>query len=239
MRKKGENHSDPIYTKPIKNLPMEIVFGLSPGLFGAARTEAPDTFETFWALRSQRARETPARGGLLPRLRADSSLSFLSFFGGGGISCLSLRGILLVFLSVFPFPYAGSGLPRGPFLGNNLFPLKLGKKWVFMNGLKWVQKWVKSGFLGAKVGQNSSKPTFAPTLNQFRLIHENPLFTQFKGGGNCFPKKVLRQSRPSITLSRDFRASVRITDPCFIFCGFPCLLQKRKKERKARVAPCI
>ena len=85
--------------------------------------------------------------------------------------------------------YAGSGLLQGPFLGNYLFPLKVGLRWVFVNGLKWVQKWVTSGFLGAKVGQNASKPTFAPTLNPFRDIHENPLFTQFKGGGNCFPKK--------------------------------------------------
>ena len=61
-------------------------------------------------------------------------------------------------------------------------------------GPKVDQKWV----LGAKVGQNASKPTFAPTLNPLRHIHENPLFTQFKGGGNCFPKTALRQSRPSI-----------------------------------------
>ena len=59
--------------------------------------------------------------------------------------------------------YAGSGLPQGPFLGNNLFPTKVGLRWVLVNGLKWVQKWVKSGFLGAKVGQNASKPTLAPT----------------------------------------------------------------------------
>ena len=37
----------------------------------------------------------------------------------------------------------------GPFLENNLFPLKVGLRWVLVNGLKWVQKWVKSGFLGA------------------------------------------------------------------------------------------
>ena len=59
--------------------------------------------------------------------------------------------------------YAGSGLPQSAFLGNNFFPLKVGLGWVFVNGLKWVQKWVKSGFLGAKVGLNASKPTFAPT----------------------------------------------------------------------------
>ena len=56
------------------------------------------------------------------------------------------------FLLRRPKDYAGSVLPQGPFLGNNLFPLKLGLRWVFVNGLKWVQKWVKSGLLGAKVG---------------------------------------------------------------------------------------
>ena len=39
--------------------------------------------------------------------------------------------------------YAGSGLPQGPFLENNSFPLQVGLGWVFVNGLKWVQKWVK------------------------------------------------------------------------------------------------
>ena len=82
-------------------------------------------------------------------------------------------------------PYVGSGLPQGLFLGNYSFPLKVGLRWVFVNGLEWVQKWVESGFLGAKVGKNGSKPTFAPTLNPFRDFHENPLFTHFKGGGNC------------------------------------------------------
>ena len=52
----------------------------------------------------------------------------------------------------------------------------------------WMQKWVKMG----------QEPTFAPTLNPFRDFHKNPLFTQFKGGGNCFLKTALRQSRPSI-----------------------------------------
>ena len=94
----------------------------------------------------------------------------------------------------------GQGCLMALFGGNNLFPQKVGLRWVFVNGLKWVQKWVKSGFLGAKVGQNASKPTFAPTSNPFRHIHENPLFTQFKGGGNCFPKRALRQFRPSIRL---------------------------------------
>ena len=100
---------------------------------------------------------------------------------------------ILDFLRLF---CAGSGLPQGPLLGNKLFPLKVGLRWVFVNGMEWV----KSGFLGAKVGKNGSKPTFAPTLNPFRDFHENPLFTQFKGGGNCFLKAALRQSRPSIKI---------------------------------------
>ena len=98
--------------------------------------------------------------------------------------------------------YAGSGLPQGPFLGNNSFHKKMGLRWVCFQwaemGPKVGQRWI----FGAKVGQNASKPTFAPTLNPFRHIHENPLFAQFKGGGNCFPKRALRQSRPSRTIEQ-------------------------------------
>ena len=101
-----------------------------------------------------------------------------------------------------PKSYAGSGLPQGPFLENYLFALKVGLRWVSVNALKWVQKWVKSGFLGAKVGQNASKPTFPPTSNPFRQIHENPLSTQFKGGGNGFsekaPEAVPTQHNPKV-----------------------------------------
>ena len=89
-----------------------------------------------------------------------------------------------------------------PFLGNNLFALQVGSRWVFVNGLTWVQKWVKSGFGGAKLGQNTSKPTFSPTLNPFRHVRESPLFTQFRGGWKLFS---VRQSRPSIILR--FQAS--------------------------------
>ena len=68
------------------------------------------------------------------------------------------------FCGFFPPPfskdYARSGL-RAFFGGNTLFPLKVGLRWVFVNRLEWVQKWVKSGFLGAKVGKNGSKPTLA------------------------------------------------------------------------------
>ena len=36
--------------------------------------------------------------------------------------------------------YAGSGLPQGPFWENNLLPLKVGLRWVFVSGLKWTRK---------------------------------------------------------------------------------------------------
>ena len=47
-----------------------------------------------------------------------------------------------VFDSETLFSYAGSGLPQGPSFENNLFAVKVGLRWVFVNGLKRVQKWV-------------------------------------------------------------------------------------------------
>ena len=53
----------------------------------------------------------------------------------------------------------------------------------------WVQKWVKSG-------SKRTSHHFKPFFRDFR---ESPLFTQFfKGSGNRFLKRALRQSRPSI-----------------------------------------
>ena len=90
--------------------------------------------------------------------------------------------------------YAGSGLPQGPFLGNNLFPLKVGLRWVFVNGPKWVQEWV----LGSKSGSKCVKTHFCTHFKPILAYSRKPTFTQFKGVGNCFPKRALRQSRPSI-----------------------------------------
>ena len=42
--------------------------------------------------------------------------------------------------------YAGSGLPQGPFWKTISTPLKLGRKWVFVNIPKWVLSGWKSGF---------------------------------------------------------------------------------------------
>ena len=68
----------------------------------------------------------------------------------------------------------GQGCLRALFLENDLFPRKVGLRWVFVNGLKWVQKWVFRCKSGSKVGQNAlfthfkpisgfpQKPTFYP-----------------------------------------------------------------------------
>ena len=74
-------------------------------------------------------------------------------------------------------------------------------------------QWAEMGWvLGAKVGQSGSKPPF-------RDFRETPLFTQFKGGLNCFLKRALRQSRPSIILgkTRDFAKGVAGTVSLPIF----------------------
>ena len=108
--------------------------------------------------------------------------------GSAGQACLVLCSKASN-VSFLPILMLGQGcLRKGPFLENNLFPLEVGLRWALVNGLKWVQEWVKSAFLGAKVGQNATSPTSPPTLNQFRQIHENPLFTQFKGVEIVFRK---------------------------------------------------
>ena len=80
-------------------------------------------------------------------------------------------------------------------------------------------KWVEDGFLsmgwhGSKkwvlgcknVPKVSAQAHFSPTLNPFRDCRENALFSQDKGGGNSFPKRALRQSRPSITFWHLYQA---------------------------------
>ena len=56
-------------------------------------------------------------------------------------------------------------------------------------------KWIFGCGSGQKMG---SKPTFLPTLNPFRDIDQNPCLTYFKGGGNSFPKRALRQPENSL-----------------------------------------
>ena len=83
---------------------------------------------------------------------------------------------------------AGSGLPQGPFWRTIYFHLEWVWDGFFVNG-----KWTKCGFLGARVGEMGENPLFLPTLYPFQEIDKNPLLTNFKGGGNCFPKRALRQ----------------------------------------------
>ena len=59
-------------------------------------------------------------------------------------------------------------LPATRQISLQLFPLKVGLRWVFVNGLKWVQ----NGFLGAKVGENWVKTHLSPTLSPFRVSAE-------------------------------------------------------------------
>ena len=63
---------------------------------------------------------------------------------------------------------------------------------------QWAEMGPKVGFGVKKMGQKWVETHFSPTSNPFRDFRENPLFSQFKGGGNCFLKRALKQSRPSI-----------------------------------------
>ena len=59
----------------------------------------------------------------------------------------------------------GSGCLSPFFFGRTIYlHLKCVLRWVFVNLLKRAQKWVKTGLLVLKVGQNVSKPTFASTF---------------------------------------------------------------------------
>ena len=49
------------------------------------------------------------------------------------------------------------------------------------------------------MGEKWVETHFSPTSNPFRDFRENRLFSQFKGVGNCFLKRALKQSRPSIS----------------------------------------
>ena len=76
--------------------------------------------------------------------------------------------------------------------GEQFIPLKVGLKWFFFNGLKWVHEWVFGCKNVSKVGQN-------PLLTRLGFLRKPTFFSQFKVGGNCSLKRALRQSRPSIT----------------------------------------
>ena len=62
----------------------------------------------------------------------------------------------------------------------------MGLRWGFS---QWPEMGIKVGFLGAKVGENGSKPTCLPTLDPLRDIDKNPFLTHFKGGSFSVSKK--------------------------------------------------
>ena len=70
------------------------------------------------------------------------------------------------------------------------------------------------------MGQKWVETHFSPTSNPFRDFRENPLFSQFKGGGNCFLKRALKQSRPSIRVEWIF------------LCKFGPLRRRRRATTK-------
>ena len=74
----------------------------------------------------------------------------------------------------------------GPFLESNLFLLKVGLRWVLSMGCNGS----KSGLLGSKVGEKWVETYFPPTLSPVQDFREDPLFTQFKGGGKLFSRKA-------------------------------------------------
>ena len=69
----------------------------------------------------------------------------------------------------------------------------MGLRWVFVNGLKWVEKW----FLGRKMGRKWSKPllTHSKPISGFS---RKPTSQPDQGGWKVFLKRALKQSRPSI-----------------------------------------
>ena len=80
-------------------------------------------------------------------------------------------------------------LPQGTCLENSLFPLKVGSRWVVVNGLRMGSESGcprKSGFWGAKVGAEGSSVVpifhFGPiSLIFFSLFWGLPCFFPFRG----------------------------------------------------------
>ena len=81
----------------------------------------------------------------------------------------------------------------------------------FKAGIRTHEKWVFGCKNGSKVGRNP----FSPTLNPFRDFREKPLFSQFKGGGNCFLERAMRQSRPSIIPEWRWTGAFGLRNPRF------------------------
>ena len=80
----------------------------------------------------------------------------------------------------------------GPFLENHSFPLKVGLRWVSVNILKWVQKGVRSGFLGAKWVKRCQKPHFTH-FTPFWGHWRKPIVSTAAGRPSCRRPSSTRQ----------------------------------------------
>ena len=122
----------------------------------------------FWTPPSYGTFSTPLRCqcSVFPVQKSTPELTRSSF---GGVQKFSGEHVL--WYVFFPPYLCWVRAASGPFLENDLFALKVGLRWVFVNELEWVQKWVKSGFLGAKVGQNRQNPLLHPLKTHFTKTH--------------------------------------------------------------------
>ena len=96
-----------------------------------------------------------------------------------------MHGFFSVF---FGWNYAGSGLPQGPFLGNNSFPLKVGLRWVFVNGLEWVKSRAKVGFWVQKWVKMGQNPLLHPLQTHFGIFTKTDFLPSLRGVEIVFQK---------------------------------------------------
>ena len=94
------------------------------------------------------------------------------------------------------------------------------------------KKWV----FGCNCGSKCAKTHFLPTLNPLRDIDKNPFQTQL-GGGNRFPKRALKQSRPSIRIVSEHVMQLFMSQP-YVHGACPFLNKTRMVVRLSRLVPC-
>ena len=102
-----------------------------------------------------------------------------------------LRVELWVFYGLHKYSNAGSGLPQGLFLENNLLPVKVGLRWVFgqypeMGSKKGVRKWV----FACKCGHKCVKTHFLPHSGHWKAYPNPPILAFFGKKSNDAPKKA-------------------------------------------------
>ena len=153
-----------------------------------------------------------------------------------GYSCSFSLGVVWELIAVMCSEqlYAGSGLPQGPFLENNCT-----SSGFTMGFCQWSEMGPKVGFGVQKWVKSGSKPTFHPLQTHFGIFAKTPLFSQFKGGGSCFLKRALKQSRPSIRAALVFEQDVLswniVCNNC-VSNGTPHFLQKIQNPISAKTS---